>query len=403
MKKIILIILALLISSACIKKEEQQSSEAQIVDLLNQNQIDPALQKINEELSLNKTDELLYLKASALSMKAGIDIYALFPLLKVKIFDVAISQWSENREFQKKSDAQKTGVILSSKDIEDQKNGNYKKDYVPLEGAALDYKIAHMWITNRTPGHGSCEIGMNLISVTTIDAPLWYTTILDSEEICDDLANYRITPENFEVSSSLDLEIRKYISENHRIMWFDKREKINRNETYIKIMGSFWSLIDMVPMLSKIPKVSRDGFKNLEEAQEILSKIREDHAGQKDEIGEKARKQLMMLSALKIVSHVQNGFNLSRAESPLDFLCNSNDQAAEELIDSEKDALFLIEAIDDPEIIKKNKELFDDVKSRYKIIVQEQIDHPEIKDSRILKFKAELERFKLNNCNQQNL
>ncbi len=400
MKKIFPLIFALLISSACLKNEQRPNSESQIVELLNQNQSDATLEKINQELSLHKTDELLYLKASALSMKAGVDIYALFPLLKIRIFDVAISQWSQNREFQKKSDAQKTGIGLTPQDIEDQKKGNVKKEYVPLKGHELDYKIDSIFPTtiyNRE--NNFCEIVLSIDTAKKINYySLLFTTQIESENICNDLMQGRTTAENFTVSSTLDSNIRKFISDNHRSIWIEHRREIDNKENYVKVLGSFWTLIDMVPMISKIPKVSSNGFKSLEEAQEILAQIIDSRANKNDELREKSRKQLMMLSALKVVAHVQNAFNLSLIKSPIDFICNSNDQAAEELVESEKDSLYLINAIDDPELIKKNKELFEDIKTKYQLILQDENDSPEFKEYRIKKLREYLERNKYSSC-----
>ncbi len=400
MKRLISLALALLINSACVKKEQQQNRESQIVELLNQNQSDAALEKINQELSLHQTDELLYLKASALSMKAGVDIYALFPLLKVKIFDVAISQWSQNREFQKKSDAQKKGIVLGPQDIEDQKKGNGKKQYVPLKEAELDYKIAYIGITtiyNRE--NNFCEIGLSLKNAKTINNDLlWFTTQMESENTCNDILQRHITPDNFEVSPTLDSNIRQFISDNHKSAWFERRREIDNKENYAKVLGSFWTLLDMVPMISKIPKISSNGFKSLEEAQEILAKIKDSQANKSEELSEKSRKQLLMLSALKIIAHVQNAFKLDLIKSPIDLICNSNDEAAEEIVESEKDALYLINAIDDPELIKKNQEAFDDIKNKYQLILQEENNHPEFKELRIKKVREYLESNKKNNC-----
>lgn len=387
--------------TACIKKEQSQSNESQIVNMLNHNQIDSALEKINSELNISKTDELLYLKASTLSMKAGVDIYALFPLLKVKIFDVAISQWSQNREFQKKADAQKTTIGVSEQDLEEQNKTRDQKEYVPLKKNQLDFTIIGMWSHS---GYGinqtdSCTIQLNV--TTKLPSPedyFWTTVTLNSQDICEDISFARVKPENLEVTPAMDAAIRKTISDSHRNSWHRRKEKEASTENYVKMLGSFWTMVDMIPMISKIPKVSSSGFKNLEEAQEILSQVKTNRPDKRDELGEKSRKQIMMISSLKIVAHVQNAFDLSHVKNPLDFFCHSNDKAAEELIECEKDALYLLNAIDDPEIIKKNKTLFDEIKSQYETIVQNEEDHPEYKDHRIMKLRAALEGYRATNC-----
>lgn len=396
MKKTILMIFIVALSSACIKQEQEQNSESQIVDMLNQNQTTNALAKINEELKTNPSDEVYYLKASALSIKAGVDIYALFPLLKVKIFDVAISQWSQNREFQKKADAVKIDIGLKSEDADTTSSENNKKKYIPLDLAKSRYTIINQEMLNReSTDKGLCEIAF-IINIKSKDhnEDVWKNYYSPSEEMCDDVAQARevkITPE-------LDEVIKEELLSNDKRNWTERNKKIGEKENYVKILGTFWTMIDMIPMISKIPKISTEGFADLQEAQEILEKIRLKHRDANDEIGAKARKQLMMLSALKIVGHIQNSFDLKMIKTPVDFICSSNQNAAEELVASEKDALYLINAIEDPEIIKKNKLLIEGIKKRFGTLIQEQDENPEVRNQTIRKVTDELEAYRRNNC-----
>ena len=95
----LIIILSIFVLQSCIKKEQKVTEEAKVIQLLNQSDADAALVKINALLKSDPNNEnLLYLKASAISMIAGIDVYRLFPILKAKIFDVAITQWADKRE-----------------------------------------------------------------------------------------------------------------------------------------------------------------------------------------------------------------------------------------------------------------------------------------------------------------
>lgn len=394
MKNALILILIIMLTSACIKQEQKQNNEGQIVNLLNHNQTDDALIKINKELSVNKTDELLYLKASTLSMRAGVDIYALFPLLKVKIFDIAISQWSQNREFQRKADAQRTHIGFNEEDIEGQNPKNGNSEYKPLSGHELDYKILSVWDAGSFgENQDYCAIQLNVETQfqEPADQNLWPYIKVESYEYCKEMRKTQVSLETFKVTPLVDKLIRDELQNINRGSWFKKRNKVIQADNYVKILGSFWTIIDMLPMISKIPKVSSEGFKNLEEAQEILLQIRNGNLEKGNELGEKSRKQLMMISSLKIVAHMQNAFDLSKVQTPTDLFCNSNDRAAEELIESEKDALYLVTAIDDPEIVAKNKLLFEDIKNNYGAIIQEENDHPEYKDHRILKLRLALE------------
>lgn len=408
MVKIISITLIMFLSSSCLKKSTSQNSESQIVDLLNQNQAESALERINQELKSSPNDELLYLKASALSMQAGVDVYALFPLLKLKIFDVAISQWSQNREFQRKAQEQRTSTILTTQDISAQKEAQGHKTYSPLVGAQLDYKIVYFNQIYSRPEVSGCLVSFTLLPFekkfkTTY---LWHFVELTSQLNCEELLSKNIIGKDltdiaFDVPAQLNEEIRKYISEVHKEQWEKHNKDVGIKSNYIKILGNLWTLIDLIPILKKIPKIKNEDFKKLEEAQSLLAKIKELHNDKSDPLGNKAKKQLIMLSALKMVAHFQNAFNLDLIKSPNDFLCLSKENAAQELVESEKDALYIINAIEDPEIIGKNQEFFNDIKNKYEKIIQAESDHPELKEEHIRKINEEIEAGRIKYCEQQ--
>ena len=406
MKIINLILLTLLVCTSCIKKEQTPNEESKIVDLLNKNDSTNALEKINIELNNHKTDELLYLKASALSMNAGIDVYALFPLLKVKIFDVAISEWSQNREFQKRNDAQRSTIGINSQDVENQ--GKISQDEIKqppkLTPEQLEYDQIYLnFISSYNKEMKFCNLGVFVHTTHTAPGMNQYGTYvnfqMNDETICKKIETRQSIAKE-DIDNINDQIIKKNIQADYQSSWNYHQREINKKNAYVKILGSFWTVIDLLPMITKIPKVSPDGFNQLAEAQELLLQIKNDH--NKDELGEKARKQLLMLSALKIVAHVQNAFDLSMVKNPMDFVCAANDQSANELVESEKDALYIVNSIEDPEILNKNKEFFEDIKAKYSLIVQEDEDHPEKKDLRIQNLKHDLELSKLSDCSQPN-
>ncbi len=398
MKKLLIITFITCFTISCIKKEQEQNLEGQIVELMNQNKADEALLKIDKQLDNNKNDDLLYLKASSLSMKAGIDIYALFPLLKIKIFDVAISQWSQNREFQKKSMAQKTSIGISNNDIDDKLNADLKNSekYVPIDKKTINYEVISQYVLERYSIQNLfCSIEVSAKRTDVIKENYALISIkIDSEDECLNLQ----AGAKLNVSLEIEDKIKESLAaEDHR-QWSERKRDQNTKSSYVKLMGTFWTLIDLIPMISKIPIINQSGFSNLEEAQTILSDIRSRHLDKSDELSEKVRKQLMMISALKIVAHLKNAFDFNTIKSPMDFICASNDLAAEEIIATQKDVLYLINTIDDQELISKNKILFEEVKTKFEELLNNETENPELKDSRIKKLSAELKRSKEDNC-----
>lgn len=399
MKKLTIIAFAMLLLSSCVKEEQEKNTDAQIIELLNQNKSEEALIQINEALKTNNSDELLYLKASALSMNAGVDIYALFPLLKVNIFNVAISQWSENREFQKK--AQSTRLDIGS-DVGKEKDPDEKQAYVPLNVENLKFYFSPSIINGFANSNSYCEIGIaaSLTNDVYSERGVFTTYRSESEDVCKSLEekNYSILTEAFPIPLDLINKIKSAFSDEHRQHWLTRKNKAHQNDSYVKALGTFWTLIDMIPTVSKIPKISTDGFKKLEEAQAILAKIRESRSQSGDELGQKTRKQLMMISALKIVAHVQNSFDLDSIKSPLDLLCKSRDNTADELMASDKDVLYLLSTVEDKELINKNKAMFEDIQSNYLNILENETQNPELRDARLESFRQILIKQKEAHC-----
>lgn len=399
MKKFTIMAFAMLLLSSCVKEEQQQNTDSQIIELLNQNKSEEALTQINEALKTNNSDELLYLKASALSMNAGVDIYALFPLLKINIFSVAISQWSENREFQKKAQSQRLDI---GSDIGKEKNHDEKQDYVPLNLENLKFYFSPSVINGFENTTTHCEIGISgsLTSDVYSERGIFITYRSESEDICKSLEekNLALLSENFPMPLDFINKIKSAFSDEHRQNWLVRKNKVTQNNSYMKALGTFWTLIDMIPTISKIPKISTDGFKKLEEAQFILSKIKESRSQSGDELGQKTRKQLMMISALKIVVHIQNSFDLDNIKSPIDLLCKSRDNTADELMASEKDALYLLSTVEDKEIINKNKAMFEDIQTNYLNIMENEALNPEIRDARLENLRLSLVKQKNANC-----
>ena len=397
-KKFIIVTLITCLTISCIKKEQKQNIEGQIIELINQNKIDEALLKIDEQLKIKKTDDLLYLKASSLSMKAGIDIYALFPLLKIKIFDFAISQWSQNREFQKKAMAQKMSIGISNEDIDDKINSdlNNSENYVPVDKDSIKYLIEGQYLQETySKDKLFCTVELIVNRTDIIKEMYAYNIVkIDSEDECLKIQ----AGSKLNISPETEDKIRESLVVEDYRQWFIRKKDQNRKSSYLKLMGTFSTLIDMIPMISKIPKINISGFSNLDEAQAIPSDIRSRLKNTEDELSEKVRKQLMMISALKIVSHIKNAFDFDKIKSPMDFICASNDEAAEEIIATQKDVLYLVNTINDQELINKNKELFEELKIKFEKLLNLENKNPELKFLRIKKLSEEFLRSKIENC-----
>ena len=91
-------------------------------------------------------------------------------------------------------------------------------------------------------------------------------------------------------------------------------------------------------------------------------------------------------------------FDFDKIKSPMDFICASNDVAAEEIIAAQKDVLYLVNTINDQELINKNKELFEELKIKFEKLLNLENKNPELKFLRIKRLSEEFLRSKKENC-----
>lgn len=338
---------------SCIKKDQKVSEEFQVIQHLNNNESGAAIDKI--DVLLNKDPEnsqLLYLKASALSIKAGVDVYKLFPLLKDKIFDVAITQWSDQREFERRLEERRKGGT-----IEPSTPGEYK----PLTNEKIKYEILNL------SGYASQDYKRLFVQIKTQslksqyhDDVFYVDLVFDFE---DEIYLAMTKNPNDWQKTVQDLPLFKeklieQIKKMHLEQWEDKVKKISKKKNQERGVQVVWKFVDMIPILKSIPKISQEGVSELQNSQDLLLKIIKLNKTNDTQIISNAKKQLMMISALKIIARIQSAFKLEEIHSPLDILCNVEESSISLALDSMKDGVFLINSIDENDMDpKKNKEL----------------------------------------------
>ncbi len=80
--------------------EKDQNTKSTILGYLTDNKYESVIELVDEQIKQgNSSSELLYYKASALSKKAGIDIFTLYPIFEMKLFSVSALDWDELKKF----------------------------------------------------------------------------------------------------------------------------------------------------------------------------------------------------------------------------------------------------------------------------------------------------------------
>ena len=373
-----ILFLSISLFQGCIKKEQKITDEGQIMKMLNESDGEAALIKINALLATDPNNkELLYLKASALSMNAGVDVYKLFPLLKAKIFNVAITQWSEQRQFEKRINERREGDISTGS--EDGQELKYK----PLDPKTIEFEFqyAYAFVDDREHQKPDAKVLIEIIvkSKQLSNSPhdlftLIFETTLENiyikafKKVINEGNDYyfEVLDKSAPTTTLLNDLIVTLIEKEHFHIWEEKYKKIQSKQNQVNAIRALWSITDMIPLIKEIPKIDKKALSRLEEAQKILIELIQQNSLNKDESYDKYRKQLMMISALKLISRFQDGFDLTNVKSPYDLICQNNSQTAEILLDTHEDLLLILQGVEDEKIKEKNDAIFKEVETELK-------------------------------------
>lgn len=401
-KLVIAFLVPCFLLSSCIKKEQKISDSGKVIQLLNKNEGDEALREVEQLLEKDPTnEELLYLKASALSILAGVDIYNLFPLLKAKMFDVAISQWSENREFEKRMKNRRD--FGSNDDAREDKEKTGLK-YIEPKKEKIKFTIQNFnqWV-QQSGGKSIGHVYLDFISPTTGDDEVIHIykqfMLGDAEsEIFFKESSRRdeYDPVDVDTLNDQNINLRNFvipeILKRHKLVWDEREEKKHKQKSDLKMIQGLWAVLDMLPLIKKIPRIDLDKFKRLEIAQEILLDLVKKNAKNKNASYEKSRKQLLMISSLKIIARIQVGIELDKIDTPTDFYCYTNDDFPEQIVEGRKDVALILYGIDDENIREKNAEVFSDIDNILKDMDKRIGNEPEVREQLIKSLTDDLRK-----------
>ena len=147
LSRTVLLILSLsLLAFSCGGVHEEGSEVDSISSLiaqeLNSKNLSAA-ESLIAEAKVSEPDSLLikYYESQLFSLKAGIDIYSLFPIVKMELFEFAMTEWGQIEDFNKKNqtDVQDTilGNSVTSESIDVLKK--FLEEYKQTEPEKIEY------------------------------------------------------------------------------------------------------------------------------------------------------------------------------------------------------------------------------------------------------------------------
>jgi hypothetical protein len=375
-----LIFFALTIS--CAKHDpskEEENQHSSIIEALNQEDHELALSLIRSSLKNNPDDlELQYLKAQAYSLKANIDIYALFPVVKMKLFDVAIDEWSDMDKFEKRNKDKNNLTAFGEGDISqiEYLENVHKKEIeeIKVEDIKFTVEVENAYNYTYTDFDGNKNVPVvSCSSYIIFESSLFlkgkkhtmysnktYPLIAakSAEDTCEE--NSKLTLNEYREEDNL---VWKRTIKYYALLFLE--EKINKlkerknSERYIK---AALALFDSIPIIRNIPDINNENSDHIFTALTILENLRI-KLGQNTRIGKNSRQHMSLLSGFLILGSLKDSLYLDKINEPGDIMCQSKPEV---LVSHYPHFLYgaryLLNATLGTEFTKKNQENYNKVK-----------------------------------------
>ena len=353
--------------TSCGGHSDFNKSGPSIIELVNRGDYQNALQKIDEKLKNDpKNANLNYWKAQAYSLQAKIHIYSLFPLLKMKLFHVAMDEWkSMNRyskyQTQKWSDSL-IGVEENSR-LDLLRKKHEKLDKLTLEEFKYEIKLENLTFfesetypdTNKPIGY-YCYIDYSVTSIHFDNQKEKYYGYFSPHR---PVPNCEKEFDRFKNEANLNHVIKK-----HALNLLEKKiNKILAQKKQEKYLKASMAFIESIPIIRETPKLDKKQAKTLELALKQLDLVLK-LENLSPRLKRNATQQMGLLAALLILNAINQSVDLTKVVGPYDLIHQTK---PEKLInyyeDLKKGAHYLVQSIAFTDFAKKNKRALDFIKS----------------------------------------
>ncbi len=367
MKSLIaLILLSLLIS--CGKKEEStptQNIQSEIINALNHDDYKRALTLIERAaIDLPNDPQLEYYKAQAYSIKAGIDIYSLFPLMKMKLFSVAITEWDNVNKYSERNNQSVNSTISGTRELSSKDDLNKRKEEIlkiPLDKVTFEVTMEHKGLYynymydndgNQTDVvssscYGSLKITSDLFpKKKSITQHIYFE--IQADEKCDDFYPKEIEARERNAHRIVRAEAARFI---------DSRIKnIKDQQAAQKYIKAGFALFESVPILRKLPTLVSSNADIVHTALKILDKTSSSNKID-DRLQKNVGQQMGILSSFLIIGSLKNAIDFDKVQEPHDIVCELRPEILLDYYPHVRVGMkYLIKSAEDSKFTEKNKE-----------------------------------------------
>ena len=355
--------LIFLILVNCAKEHEDaplENQKAEILNALNESDGDHALSLAKKASQENPKDlEFLYFQAQAYAIKAQVDIYSLFPIMKMKLFDVAINEWNSVQTYEKRQRQQTTTTLIGDEEVPERlEELNQELNMVmQLKPADMEWEIIfkyeHLYEDQWNEEKDYCSVNYEIqsdIFISDSNIRRWFSQEIPKGEDCKTY-----------ILDMLDRQEERIQEEVHKhaISIIKKQiKRIKDRKTSEKYIKAGFALYESVPIIKNVPAFEGKNTEYINKALEILERIRLKER-ETTRLGRNVRQHMGLLSGFLILGGLKSSIDFDAVEEPHDLACHTY---AEKLVEQYEHFLtggrYLINATIGTEFSKKNEKNF---------------------------------------------
>jgi len=406
MKQMTYLALISLLIFSCGRKEKmisESTDKQEIISALNNGDSVTA-----EELSLRgqlenpEDQEYTYYLAQAYSQKAKIDIYTLFPLVKMQVFDLAISEWQQAKEYEKRQTDSMSLALLGDNE-ERAKLGTEEALILQLKKIntltekdfTLNKEVEYLYCYD---SHQTYDQEGNVTSETEQCS---YTLLLTTKH--EDLKDFELRLYQWDALAP-DQSFEQYLETidssqfKRNFLDYVKNEipkrinKTKENRYLQKYIKALYSLFDSIPILKTIPLVQEQGmdyiFKSIDTLKTVL-----DSQSSNERLKNNSLRQLGLLGGYLIAYTFKSSIDMDGIQDPIDLVCKLSPAKVIEnypfLLTGIRTTLNVTIHTD---FYEKNKDNIDKAQEYLKLLPEE------LTDEQKEKYIDDIEDFKDDNC-----
>lgn len=347
-----------MISCSKSENDEAASSEADLITALNKKDL-PEASNLYDKLDGDfGADKKSYYSAQINSLEADIDIYSLFNIVKMELFEFAMTEWSNISRYNKVMQNQASD-LLNSDEFERRSTVEELNEKIkeleavnPLELEVQAKLVTAKKIERNSHLHCSYTVRVsekNDTGIFTLSRFRYSEGVYESTE-CEELIE--------EALNNVDrLDELKYLLYDYKLQYLvDRRDGLKSSSDATKGLKFLMSLYQSAKIITNVPDIGEDRFKHVNLALEDLSKVLNSKSSR---FKDNAKKQTALLSGYLILGALKDSIDFKGAKSPLDLICRLD---ATKIVTNYKYLLSgfknLYNVMIDSEFSKKNEKSF---------------------------------------------